>query len=86
MVDFVSAMGFSDQAGSFKDQVSSLSFPLFVLAVHLSCDPQEIDGLSFLLLTRADILSRLSLRVGPALKLYQRVRKLQDLVIDSWMA
>ena len=38
---------------------------------------QEIDGQSLLLLKRSDVLQGLSLRLGPALKIYNHVMKLQ---------
>ncbi|XP_033737494.1 histone acetyltransferase KAT6A-like [Pecten maximus] len=38
---------------------------------------QEIDGQSLLLMKRSDVLTGLSLRLGPALKIYQHVTKLQ---------
>ncbi|KAH3721050.1 histone acetyltransferase KAT6B-like isoform X2 [Dreissena polymorpha] len=39
---------------------------------------QEIDGQSLLLLKRSDVLQGLSLRLGPALKIYNHVMKLQS--------
>jgi hypothetical protein len=44
---------------------------------------QEIDGQSLLLLRREDVLQLLKLKVGPALKLYNRILKLQNLVAAS---
>lgn len=38
---------------------------------------QAIDGNALLLLSRADVLSSLGLKLGPALKLYRQVRVLQ---------
>ncbi|XP_018579889.1 PHD finger protein 10 isoform X2 [Anoplophora glabripennis] len=38
---------------------------------------QEIDGRSLLLLTRIDVLTNLNLKLGPALKIYRHVTKLQ---------
>lgn len=38
---------------------------------------QEIDGQSLLLMKRSDVLTGLSIRLGPALKMYQHVMKLQ---------
>lgn len=38
---------------------------------------QEIDGQALLLLKRSDVLSRLSLRLGPALKLHRRILAVQ---------
>ncbi|RWS15666.1 hypothetical protein B4U79_09179 [Dinothrombium tinctorium] len=40
---------------------------------------QNIDGVSLLLLTRKDVLTGLSLKLGPALKLYGHIQTLQDL-------
>ncbi|XP_050402218.1 histone acetyltransferase KAT6B [Patella vulgata] len=38
---------------------------------------QEIDGKSLLLMKRSDVLTGLSIRLGPALKIYKHVQKLQ---------
>ncbi|XP_071953823.1 histone acetyltransferase KAT6B-like [Antedon mediterranea] len=38
---------------------------------------QEIDGKSLLLLKRSDVLTGLALKLGPALKIYQHIAKLQ---------
>lgn len=38
---------------------------------------QEIDGRSLLLLKRMDVLTNLKLKLGPALKIYKHVVKLQ---------
>lgn len=38
---------------------------------------QEIDGKSLLLLKRTDVLNGLSLKMGPALKIYTHVERLQ---------
>ena len=43
---------------------------------------QEIDGQSLLLLKRSDVLTGLNLKLGPALKIYQHVAKLQTVGID----
>ncbi|XP_002730583.1 histone acetyltransferase KAT6B-like [Saccoglossus kowalevskii] len=40
-------------------------------------EEQEIDGKSLLLLKRSDVLTGLSLKLGPALKMYNHVKKLQ---------
>ncbi|XP_070562517.1 histone acetyltransferase KAT6B-like isoform X2 [Ptychodera flava] len=42
-------------------------------------EEQEIDGKSLLLLKRSDVLTGLSLKLGPALKIYNFVKKLQTL-------
>lgn len=36
------------------------------------CGKQEIDGKSLLLMQRNDVLTGLSIRLGPALKIYER--------------
>ena len=38
---------------------------------------QEIDGSSLLLLQRQDVVAGLGLKMGPALKVFEQVRKLQ---------
>lgn len=53
----------------FKEQASSFQ-------------DQEIDGQSLLLLKRSDVLTGLNLKLGPALKIYQHVAKLQTVGID----
>ena len=45
--------------------------------------PQEIDGQSLLLMKRSDVLTGLYIRLGPALKLYQHVLKLQSVGLDN---
>lgn len=47
-----------------------------------SFQDQEIDGQSLLLLKRTDVLTGLNLKLGPALKIYQHVAKLQMVDID----
>lgn len=44
---------------------------------------QEIDGQSLLLMKRSDVLTGLYIRLGPALKLYQHVLKLQSVGLDN---
>ncbi|KAK3612621.1 hypothetical protein CHS0354_042131 [Potamilus streckersoni] len=44
---------------------------------------QEIDGKSLLLMKRLDVLTGLSIRLGPALKIYQHVMKLQTAFQDN---
>jgi hypothetical protein len=41
---------------------------------------QEIDGLSLLLLKRSDLLSDMDLKLGPAVKIYGHVQRLQTLI------
>jgi len=43
---------------------------------------QEIDGQALLLLKRVDVLSMLSLKLGPALKIYRRLIMLQSVVFE----
>ncbi|CAC5396251.1 unnamed protein product [Mytilus coruscus] len=44
---------------------------------------QEIDGQSLLLMKRSDVLTGLDIRLGPALKIYQHVLKLQAVGLDN---
>jgi hypothetical protein len=44
---------------------------------------QEIDGISLLLLKRMDVLTGLSLKLGPALKIYGHVKRLQGTHIQN---
>lgn len=44
---------------------------------------QEIDGKSLLLMKRSDVLTGLNLKLGPALKIYNHVRRLQTREHDS---
>ncbi|KPP68285.1 hypothetical protein Z043_113052 [Scleropages formosus] len=74
--------GCEEQARLFRDE----SFPLCVFPVHLNkiqllswclnwdaiC-PQMIDGEAFLLLTQADIVKIMSIKLGPALKIYNAI-------------
>lgn len=41
------------------------------LSLFLLCPTQEIDGKSLLLMQRTDVLTGLSIRLGPALKIYE---------------
>lgn len=41
---------------------------------------KEIDGQALLLLKRNDVLSMLSLKLGPALKIHRRLATLQSLI------
>lgn len=40
--------------------------------------PQQIDGEAFLLLTQADIVKILSIKLGPALKIYNSILMLKN--------
>lgn len=44
---------------------------------------QEIDGQSLLLMKRSDVLTGLSIKLGPALKIYQHVIKLQTAGLEN---
>jgi len=44
---------------------------------------QEIDGKSLLLLKRSDVLTGLSMKLGPALKIYNHVKRLQTRRLDG---
>lgn len=82
VVEYFTEAGFPEQATAFQEQVSfqpSASF-LHPRAVELCSDPalclslcptQEIDGKSLLLMQRTDVLTGLSIRLGPALKIYE---------------
>lgn len=41
---------------------------------------QEIDGASLLLLKRADVLSTLGLKLGPAVKIFRHISNLQEVI------
>uniref|UniRef100_A0AAZ3P9K6 SAM domain-containing protein n=1 Tax=Oncorhynchus tshawytscha TaxID=74940 RepID=A0AAZ3P9K6_ONCTS len=54
--------------------ISAAGFPEQAVAFRT----QEIDGKSLLLMQRSDVLTGLSIRLGPALKIYERhVKMLQ---------
>ena len=42
-----------------------------------SCNFQEIDGKSLMLLQREDIIRNMNLKLGPALKIYEKIKILQ---------
>lgn len=44
---------------------------------------QEIDGKSLLLMKRSDVLTGMSLRLGPALKIYNHIKRLQTGTIEG---
>ncbi|XP_076307534.1 sterile alpha motif domain-containing protein 13-like isoform X2 [Tachypleus tridentatus] len=44
---------------------------------------QEIDGKSLLLMRRSDVLTGLSIKLGPALKIYSHVKRLQAGLTNS---
>ncbi|XP_077981377.1 histone acetyltransferase KAT6B-like [Glandiceps talaboti] len=69
----------SDPANwTIKDVVNYFRNEGFPEQAHVF-EEQEIDGKSLLLLKRSDVLSGLSLKLGPALKIYNFVKKLQTL-------
>lgn len=83
VVEYFTEAGFPEQATAFQEQVSpQLSTSLVysrasvgvcfdsLLSVSL-CPTQEIDGKSLLLMQRTDVLTGLSIRLGPALKIYE---------------
>lgn len=82
VVEYFTEAGFPEQATAFQEQASSQpsvypSMPgpqwgsaLTLLACSLR-PTQEIDGKSLLLMQRTDVLTGLSIRLGPALKIYE---------------
>lgn len=92
VVNYFKATGFEEQATAFQDQVGAPPL-LFAIPVdtrratpaskpgHLNpplSTQQEIDGKSLLLMTRNDVLTGLSIKLGPALKIYEyHVKPLQ---------
>ena len=79
--DFFSEKGFSDALSNvFLQQVRNASSPFFAKRCNkILVFPyfQEIDGRSLLLLHRSDVVSSLGLKLGPALKLFSFIKKLQ---------
>ena len=79
--DFFSEKGFSDALSNvFLQQVRNASSPFFTESVTkfwFFPNFQEIDGRSLLLLHRSDVVSSLGLKLGPALKLFSFIKKLQ---------
>ena len=76
--DFFSEKGFSDALSNvFLQQVRNASSPFFTESVTKFPYFQEIDGRSLLLLHRSDVVSSLGLKLGPALKLFSFIKKLQ---------
>lgn len=89
VVNYFKATGFEEQASAFQDQVRML----FLLRnpdentqiwnISISAW-QEIDGKSLLLMTRNDVLTGLSIKLGPALKIYEyHVKPLQTQHLKS---
>ena len=81
--DFFSEKGFSDALSNvFLQQVRNASSLFFLFCKKrnkMLVFPyfQEIDGRSLLLLHRSDVVSSLGLKLGPALKLFSFIKKLQ---------
>lgn len=44
---------------------------------------QEVDGVSLLLLKRSDVISGLTMKMGPALKIYGHIQRLQTVTPSS---
>lgn len=85
VVEYFTEAGFPEQATAFQEQASSqpsvcpsIPGPQWGSALTLLspcslflCPTQEIDGKSLLLMQRTDVLTGLSIRLGPALKIYE---------------
>ncbi|OXB80049.1 UNVERIFIED_CONTAM: hypothetical protein H355_012972 [Colinus virginianus] len=72
VVNYFRTAGFEEQASAFQEQVNLLG------NIQLPPPSPEIDGKSLLLMTRNDVLTGLSLKLGPALKIYEyHVKPLQ---------
>ena len=54
------------------------SFCASALTIFISFNLQEIDGKSLILLKRLDVLTGLKLKLGPALKVFHHVAKVQQ--------
>lgn len=73
---------FPKEAEVFRQQVSNTNIfncfncEVIIFHVFVIC-LQDIDGHSLLLMKRSDVLSGLDLLLGPALKIYRHVLKLQ---------
>lgn len=92
VVNYFKATGFEEQATAFQDQVGAppllFAIPVDTRRATPASKPgrlnpplstqQEIDGKSLLLMTRNDVLTGLSIKLGPALKIYEyHVKPLQ---------
>ena len=76
--DFFSQKGFSDSTTDiFLQQVNNFQNYIHFLDLILHYNLQEIDGRSLLLMHRTDVISSLGLKLGPALKLFSCIKKLQ---------
>ena len=58
--------------------------PLFNNELIKKLSLQEIDGKSLLLMKRSDVLTGLSLKLGPALKIYTHIQRLQTMGHSSY--
>lgn len=68
--------GCEEQSKQFRDEVRrSVSKSDVVLSPHspLPLSVQQIDGRAFLLLTQRDIVRIMSIKLGPALKIYNSI-------------
>lgn len=87
VVNYFKATGFEEQATAFQDQVSVVFTPHHVTlwkSDFFIFIWQEIDGKSLLLMTRNDVLTGLSIKLGPALKIYEyHVKPLQTQHLKS---
>ncbi|KAG7513836.1 hypothetical protein JOB18_017861 [Solea senegalensis] len=93
VVNYFKATGFEEQATAFQDQVGVLLCSQFLTrdGNEVGCQSsasvspfQEIDGKSLLLMTRNDVLTGLSIKLGPALKIYEyHVKPLQTQHLKS---
>uniref|UniRef100_A0A9J8CFY2 Sterile alpha motif domain containing 13 n=1 Tax=Cyprinus carpio carpio TaxID=630221 RepID=A0A9J8CFY2_CYPCA len=96
VVNYFKATGFEEQANAFQDQKCSDILSLHFSQTFLErSDPRfstkrmysnnmEIDGKSLLLMTRNDVLTGLSIKLGPALKIYEyHVKPLQTQHLKS---
>ncbi len=77
--DYFAGKGFDSAISDvFLDQVRSfLTSFVYILILLYGVYLQEIDGRSLLLLQRGDVTSSLGLKLGPALKVFSHVKKLQ---------
>ncbi len=64
-----------EMAGVFVKEVSNAMFCRALVRQLVAF--QEIDGKSLLLLHRQDVISSLGLKLGPALKIFKEVKRLQ---------
>lgn len=74
---FFRELGYPESATALKREVSTLPKKASSHASNSMRPLQEIDGAALLLMERADIFMRLGLKMGPALKTYKAIRRLQ---------